>query len=376
MENIEKSFDYDFNQQLYCLNAAANAAGKAKGTKEYLGELLSTKLKEKLPAIGQGKWTVTWGPAVFKRENKPNTGPDNAWFVAEKDNACVVAVAGTALWSPEGWDMIDFNVERTVKFEDWVKDWSKDEAIPEPNPTTQPSESEPYIAHGLSIGTWNVLKTKSIYASNGKYLGEYLSSRPKSTQFYFTGHSMGGGLTPVIALGLKLSKILDPDSKVYVLPSAGVSPGNKSFVNRYTKAFPPSGSGYKAFNQDYYNKNDVVPQAWSIDKGDDRNIYRIIDIYAQVPLQLIYIKGKVKRLEEKVQESGMQYRPIPGASFTTVPIKPPPIVLVPIRAGKEHSDEYWYEIKIFEFVDSFQKAMGVEEIQTPPVEEIEAAGAE
>ena len=250
------SYDYNFFQQLYCLNAVANAAGKATGNVEKLRKTIKSALDKKIPKL-PGNWTVTWGPGIFKKDDKPGQGPDNACFVAQSGKTCVVAVAGTAIYSKEGI-FIDIDVDNTVDYKKWLSLWNPQSGVPYAvagHPIVDPTL--PYLAAGTCIGVANVLNMTSTYASSNLLLWQYLKSLDAGMTVIFTGHSMGGALTPVIALALQQSKILTA-SNVSVLPSAGATPGNEPFVQLYEAAFAPTGTDYQGFNANFFNTNDVV----------------------------------------------------------------------------------------------------------------------
>lgn len=292
---------YDQFQQYYCLNAAANAVGKMKATEATLQNSMYTVLTNSLPKL-TGGWQLSFGPRVYKKQDGPNTGPDNAWYAAVSDSQkiCVVAVAGTSLNSPQGWVNIDFGVNQVVDFAAWTDNWYA-KGVTAPSPiTSPPATGTAYAALGTCVGAFNVLSNPSNqYVAKGQLLGDYLANTvvPTGYKIIFTGHSMGeyppftfrffkaclliyganiqisehkrfcqilfsnidtaasfclwnsanaqsirpgGAVSPVVGLGLVQAGMIQ-QSSTYILPSAGPSPGNADLFQdqKGNPVFPP-----------------------------------------------------------------------------------------------------------------------------------------
>ncbi|KAI0467804.1 hypothetical protein F4859DRAFT_517672 [Xylaria cf. heliscus] len=360
------TFNYNLFQQIYCLSFSTGIISNSQGLEEDLQATLKEALDNLLPQL-TGNWAISWGPRVFKKEHRhpAKGGPDNVWFAAVDDiqKFCIVAIAGTAVNSLESIYQ-DLNVVQVVDFNAWVDLWSP-EGIPKPavtKPDKYSGSTFPYCAMGACQGVWNVLSNVSTEASEGMRIDQYLSSLDPSYTIVVTGHSLGGALAPIVALGLVKAKLIG-DNEVKVLPSAGVSPGNEPFAVDFVAAFPkdpPSSNDYKVYNLEYYNTFDIVPQAWSTDPRDDRNLHNVTE-------KILHSTGKVEtQVKDLVHGaivlstlSRIRYTPIPGQSFDG-PQPPDPLRTwkeVVSVLGEEHVTAYLSEIGVTEFVDLFRKEL-------------------
>lgn len=385
---------YDLSQQLYCLNAAANAVGQKQEDEQSLETAMNIALNTYIPQL-TGNWKVTWGPRVFK--SKPNvttSGPENAWFAAEDadQKICVIAVAGTSGSSIKAW-FTDFDVTKVVDFTAWSKSWpSKGIQPPPPSPFPPPS-GKAYAARGTCTGVYNILSHKSRLASNGQLLGDYIvkSVVPAGYKVIFTGHSLGGAVAPTAALGLLNAGMCQPGN-TFILPSAGASPGNQELTSAFTFAFPagplPPGPvpvpSPPHMNTDLYNSFDVVPQAWSLDPSSGRYLANINNIYSNAgPLMKALIKNVlVDPAVALSKASGISYEPINGTGFTGEP--PIPSVHswaeLTTQVLRHHMGAYWEMLNIQDWVKNFSKKLdeypGVEELQLQLEEPVQAEEGE
>jgi hypothetical protein len=219
-----------------------------------------------------GDWSLKWGPSVVIKDSAAS----NSLFVAYRQSVefedgayptYVVAIAGTDPYSAFDWIVEDANVVSIVPWEAFVSAeigaGSTDEG------DILPPLTKPYISKGTADGV-NTLTTMLPTPSGvetGKILHEFLSSvQGKTARVIFTGHSLGGALSPALALYLQEKGALSGFEKVLVYPSAGPTPGNEHFRDRFKSAFPPAphpATSYKAWNTNITNGRDVVPHAWA-----------------------------------------------------------------------------------------------------------------
>ncbi|KAJ2988461.1 hypothetical protein NUW58_g3967 [Xylaria curta] len=359
---IDDDFNYNLFQQIYCLSMASNIVGKTEGTEANLQAAMKQALNQKLPIL-TGSWALSWGPRVYQEQDpdSPKGGPDNAWFAAVDDTQkiCVVAIAGTASNSDVDLHQ-DIDVKDVVNFNAWVDQWSAQGiakptvSVPDPNTSSQ----LPYCSKGTCAGVYNILSNVSTESGEGTRIDQYLRDLDSSYTVVFTGHSLGGALAPVSALGL-VKKNLIGNKNVKIVPSAGVSPGNDKFAADYAAALPKDtqpGPGYSVYNVDYYNVFDVVPQAWSISPSDDRNLNNILT-------EILHCSDSLKPTAEffwglafdDSKNSNIRYTPLPGESFTAQP--PPTLIdtwgeLLNV-VSYEHVIAYWEELGITEFMNQF-----------------------
>lgn len=284
---------------------------------------MQTELPAIISAIS-GQWEVVWGPVVWKAQPvNPFTGPDNSWFVAHSPGvvfddgstheAYVIAIAGTS--SIYGGVAEDLQVGTVVDFLKWVAS-----GITQPTVPMSPDDVVPdgvYVANGTAIAAHTLLTepSPSGAASAGLTLCEFLSgiSMSSSTRVVFTGHSLGGVLSPTMALALVKSGVLGGEVLVY--PTAGPSPGNGNFAELFAQTFPASSSAsldvdYAVWNRNIVNSLDIVPQAWCTKKAQSpaQNLDNIPSIYG-LP-KLLAVTCVVDVLKYTTDNSNMVYIPL------------------------------------------------------------------
>lgn len=99
-----------------------------------------------------------------------------------------------------------------------------------------------YVAYGMAAPVRTLFTEPSPpdSASMGLTLHEYLTIMlaPESTRAVFTGHSLDGTLSPMLALTLAGLGALKGEGLVYI--TARASPGNRGFANIFAQTFPTS----------------------------------------------------------------------------------------------------------------------------------------
>ncbi|KXJ86361.1 hypothetical protein Micbo1qcDRAFT_209056 [Microdochium bolleyi] len=373
--SLPPHFDYNDAQQVYCLSAASNAVGSMSATQADLQSAMETSLREKLPQIS-GNWEVSWGPCVYSRYPAWDFPPENVCFaaVSHPQKRVVVAVAGTA--PPAGSDWLDdVNIYESVDLSEWFGQWDTMIGVPPPSEEWWVSSGDMVCSDGTANGVFNILNNAppSTAHDSGVLLWQYLQDLPSDYTLIMTGHSMGGAIVPVLALGLSNARMVAPGS-FYTMTSAGPGVGNEAFVGAYKQAFPVKQHGsppnYATLNSDLFNPNDIVPQAWSTDAADDRtldNIPYAIYTKARVPgdFGAIWdtIWSAVKAAKAIAEWSFVDYRTIPGTPFTKIPPFQQPITTVDEAAQSvkdQHTKYYWRYIGIDKFEDEFEKHVGAQ----------------
>lgn len=359
-------FNFDIYQNAYCFAMASGGVGKLKGSDSYLQGVLKKALEKNIPTL-TGDWSIGWGPRVFKKLPESITGgPDHTCFAIVDHNQkyCIVAVAGTADDS-EVNKLENKQVDRVVNFKTWTDSWTES-SIPEPcyfDSMDEKPKDQAYCAEGLCNGVLNILNSPSNDDNSKERLNTYLSGLGEDYTIIFTGHSLGGGIVPILALGLHQSKLVN-NKNLKVLPSAGVSPGNDVFANEFSAVFPPSqnhGKDYQIFNTVYYNVNDFVPQAWSLDKNHDRNMDNIWSIYNYTPFFGVLVSLYFSQAKGLSEASGIDYTPLNGTAFLGVPEPTKDPIenkdeLIE-QHGTQHVLTYWDQIGIHEFMNAFEESI-------------------
>lgn len=251
----------------------------------------------KLNAKPGYNWQVVWGPAVFtfsRPSDKEVRRTDNQLYVVRNGSSgeYAVAIAGTDAASLADWYFEDMDVKKT---EAW--------------PYAKGVTPTPLI----SCATFNGLNALLGAAppelppgtlgepipGAGEQLLTFLQSIPKNQPITVstTGHSLGGALSPALALALVDTQAQwDPTRAATVLPFAfaGATPGDAAFTAYFQSRFPNG-------MQRIWNAIDIVPHAWDV-----AHLREVPTIYGIPPVQLI--QGAIVRLISEVGSIG--YAPL------------------------------------------------------------------
>ncbi|NVJ14902.1 lipase family protein [Myxococcus sp. AM010] len=264
---------YDIIQTVFKLSRFSSLGesleGSASDIQQQLGPAIDDALTKHSDQLGV--WTRVWGPCVFQADkdcsgkSRVSKVADQVMYVAynASANCYVVAVAGTNgnkdvdhNWY--GTDCLDNNVTVTVGFPLGINPANGE------NPDTR---TVGYISQGAAWGTTNLLNLQD--PKTQKTIQSFLKDNESSqATLIFAGHSLGGSLSPTLALWLY------PDifaasrwGALYVLPTAAPSTGDQGFVNVFSAIFPPTGirgiTKYGFWNQVIWNQYDVVPHGWT-----------------------------------------------------------------------------------------------------------------
>lgn len=196
-------------------------------------------------------WQVVWGPALANSLKKSSVSApdsfvtDNTMYVARGTDLAtgkplyVVATSGTNAVSQKDARFEDFNINKE-------QDWG--------------ARKTGKISAGSALG-FSILSAMTD-AATGKTLLEFLATLGGAgpTQVAFTGHSLGGALSPLMALHcIEWQQQMGyTNLNVSVYPIAGPTPGNTDFATYAAQTF---GEGYHSV----INANDLVPHAWQKD---------------------------------------------------------------------------------------------------------------
>lgn len=225
--------------------------------------------------LAGGTWDVVWGPQVFSNpNNKDDLEADNALYVAHNAtlDMWVVAIAATNMSSTYDWEDEDFSVRKMVNFP-----FDPTQALE----VVSPDAGVAQVTQGTALGV-SILLSQMPDPTTGDSLGTFLTNlittgvATSASNLIFTGHSLAGALSPTTALLLQPTLAAAGWTNIYVLPTAGATPGNAVFVDQFTSTFKPtaatvvapniaqaSGNIITTLNQLYWNQDDVVPRAWT-----------------------------------------------------------------------------------------------------------------
>ena len=188
-----------------------------------------------------GKWEIVWGPAV--ETNATPYLPVNSMYVAhnlDQPSRYAVAIAGTNPVSLFDWFIEDFLVALQIPWEF--------------------AGGAGSISLGTAIGLSILLRSKpgGNRPSAGLRLFDFLAALPgKDIDLTFTGHSLGGALSPVLALVFHDTRPLwDAHEKAHLhaMATAGPTAGNSRFAAYLDHHLPVTR---------FWNSLDIVPHAWN-----------------------------------------------------------------------------------------------------------------
>lgn len=264
---------YDIIQTVFKLsrfsNLGDNLEGSASDIQQQLGPVIDDALTKHSEQLGV--WKRVWGPCVFQADkdcsgkSRVSKVADHVMYVAYNTsaNCYVVAVAGTN-GNKDGdhnWydtDCLDSNVTVTAGFPLGI------------NPTTgetPDTRNVGYVSQGAAWGTTNLLNMQD--PKTQKTIQSFLKDSESSQgTLIFAGHSLGGSLSPTLALWLYPNAFAAARwGALYVLPTAAPSTGDRGFVNVFSAIFPPTAirgiTRYGFWNQVIWNQYDVVPHGWT-----------------------------------------------------------------------------------------------------------------
>ncbi len=178
--------------------------------------------------LTNGDWSITW-----IAEDVPD--PVNFLYIAQSKStgAYAVAIRGTYPnpFSPAYW-----------------------EGANQDNPIgpMQPWPGAP--GANVSGGTWAGFQNLLTLSNGTTSFAQAVAALPDGAKLYVTGHSLGGTLTPVIALWLaEMGRGFD----ITACPFAGMTPGNAAFAALFGPGTALAGRVTR-----YNNTLDTVPYGW------------------------------------------------------------------------------------------------------------------
>jgi hypothetical protein len=255
--------------------AKAQATAQAYLTGLFVKSLSTTLADPALQKQIGSDWVVVWGPSTIVvapdsvdwLAGTATFAATNSAYVVHSQSASryVLAIAGTNPSSFYDWIVEDLFIVPGVTWESALQTWGKSGKPVVPTSTTTPN-----LTSGTFVGITNVLGLQD--PKTQATLQSFLStlSLGSNETLTVTGHSLGGALSPTMALAL-----IDPQSplsslsqsQVRAYPTAGPTPGNVAFAERYLEYLPASigTQGWQIWNADVWNTYDLVPRAWGVD---------------------------------------------------------------------------------------------------------------
>ena len=308
---------YELKRQVLCLNRLCDwllSSDDDKNTRDKLMEK-AKDISQKVLADDKvnkliGQWNLVWGPFVYKHNpNEKSTKADNIMFVVKKHNTSqyLIAISG----NKSNYGMVNECLE-VNELEDWVQ-LLKDVSIGELNISEDLSRIK--ISQGTSTGLHYIIN-KMGHEEQQPNLIELLQNLMKNhtqeeVEIIVTGHSLGGALSPGLALALiDLQNQWNPtgNAKVFALPTAGATSGNHDFALRYNQKLEKSSRDKLGANR-IWNQLDVAPYTWETDMLQEvPSLYKFFHTESKtvIPLvvQLAYAVS-INFIDPKLESKGI-----------------------------------------------------------------------
>jgi len=238
---------FNREQTTFTLSMLSNISHCLTGSVPDMEAIVQGEIIEILPQLEPeiGTWTLVWGPAIVSLPGSDKA--DNTMFVAKNTEGSTpqltIAIAGTNPYSALDWIIEDFLVHHQVP---WFYDGL-------------PAGREISLSTFIGLSALQDVRPSPGIVGADTTLLEYLQGQTGSPlSLAITGHSLGGALSPTVALWLSdIRDQWDPskNASFYVLPTAGPTAGNQAFA-----AYSDSQLG--AVTTRVHNAIDVVPHAW------------------------------------------------------------------------------------------------------------------
>lgn len=245
-------------QQVYCLAIKICAAATQTGDSTALAAYLQTELEDLLSNADFNNgddWQIVWGPAVWQAPFSTFSDQAAAVCYNSTQNTYVVPISAT---NP--------NAPYNVFFEDLAA--MPHYMVPVPGGN----------AGNVTVGNYAGLQALLSLEAGGKSLADFLTGvAGTSDTLVFCGHSLGGGLTPLLAWTLYPKGTSGSGwGNVYTFPTAGPTTADADFASAFNAAYPiVTGSGYEMWNANQYNAHDLVPNAWAPGAGSTPGLAQI-----------------------------------------------------------------------------------------------------
>ena len=233
-------------QQVYCLAIEICAAATQTGDSATLEAYLQAQLQDLLgnPDFNNGDtWQIAWGPVVWQAPFSTYSDQAAAVCYNRTQDTYVVPISATNPRAP--YD---------VFFEDLAAVPAYMVPVPGGNAGT------------MTVGNYAGLQALLGMSAGGTSLADFLAgAAATSDTLVFCGHSLGGGLTPLLAYTLYPNGTSGSGwANVYTYPTAGPTTADATFASAFNAAYPVvSGSSYQMWNANQYNTRDLVPNAWA-----------------------------------------------------------------------------------------------------------------
>lgn len=251
---------YDLKQQVFCVSMLSNFPSPILGMEcdiatQATHDVMDTLQEEGLIEL-VGEWEVAWGISVFQLATEGNNVSDNAMYVAKSKSGptrYIIGVAGTNPKSWYAWLIEDFFVSKVV-----------------PWPYDSPAGLSPHIAAGTAAGLKHLQEMTPCEGLPGagqtllEFLTQAITAEPDGSpvEVITSGHSLGGTLSPTLALWLEnIKPEWDPENKSTIItyPAAGATAGDIDFAT-----YSDNTLGERCIR--IWNQLDIFPHVWNVEQ--------------------------------------------------------------------------------------------------------------
>lgn len=203
----------------------------------------------------------------------------------KQEKTYFIGIAGTNFYSIYDWMVEDFEVDE-------MRSWKYGNAAKKVK---------------IAKGTMDGLKLLQKVHSSKKlpidqFLAQDLKTRPSGITMHVGGHSLGGALSPVLALWLNDTKASwNKSGKVTgikVFTFAGPTAGNEAFVNYFDQ------QGFLSIDR-VVNSKDIAPHAWNI-----KTLNAVKRIYQDGGIDSTIVNKMVKSIRSGLKKAGAFYAQI------------------------------------------------------------------
>lgn len=336
---------YDIYQQIFAVSMKVCGAAGQVGTPQSLAQAAATKLNTLFDALDDG-WSIVWGPAVWQSFGSQVADQTLVVCYNQSQNLYQVAIAAT---NPKS------------KFDIYIEDLAVEPVLMRglpADPKLKISDGNYIALHALTTMVPPVGQ-----AGEGQTLVQCLQgiTDPGGAKLVVSGHSLGGGLTPLLAYTLYADKVLGAGwGPIATYPTAAPTVGDQAFATAFASAFPAVNEGtanWSLWNKVLYNGRDIVPHAWSTTATPQLN-----DITAGSSGQMFNTSGAIAVLVE-----GLRLKALSMVDYDSPYITVPNDALfvgaqqtVPIDSLSSLESELLYQ-HIAAYIDQFQ----VQALMTP-----------
>lgn len=216
----------------------------------------------------QGDLELVWGPA-FKMSDEPDvpTESSNMYLsmALQMSNAKEAGMNATALNTmyvardpATATYYVGISGTNSISVPDWILEDFQVSALATPwaNASSVPSDAQLFAGTALGISFLQAITPLAGMPGAGQSLAQFLQSeREKVSAVRVSGHSLGGALSPVLALWLQ-DEVLPATANVTANIYAGATPGNAAFQQYYDSR--PLAQHTHVID----NSLDMVPHAW------------------------------------------------------------------------------------------------------------------